>query len=175
MGHFEPAAPTCAVSTDGAAPLSSRAAAHVCPLRGLHGSQAACTDPGSIVTRLLGDQEKPFQAYSEEVIWYFLTGFICAVWILLLGTTAWSLLRKPPRSPAKRVRLFGRVLLPVSGAIMAFNLMGQQGGWLHDGAESTLSWTALAFSAGALVWAFGQDRLMAVLAARAAAKRGQVE
>jgi hypothetical protein len=103
--------------------------------------------------------------------WDFLPWFTGASWILF----AWSLLRKPPRSPAQRVRLFGRVLLPVSGVILALNLIGQQGGWLHDGAESTLSWTALALSAGAVVWAFGEKRLMAALAARAAARQGQSE
>lgn len=109
------------------------------------------------------------------MIWYFLSGFIGAGWILLLGNVAWSLLRKPPRSPAQRVRLFGRVLLPLCGLISVLNIIGHQGGWLHDGAKSTLGWTALALSAGAVVWAFGQDRLMAVLAARAAARQGQSE
>jgi len=109
------------------------------------------------------------------MIWYFLIAFQGAGWILLLGNAAGSLLRKPPRSPEQRVRLSGRLLLPVSGVILALILFGQQGGWLHDGAESTLKWTGFAFSTCALVWAFSQDRLMAVLAARAAARQGQSE
>lgn len=85
-------------------------------------------------------------------------------------------MRKPPRSPAQRVRPFGRVLLPVNGVILTLNLIGQQGGWVNDGAKSTLGWTALALSAGAVVWAFfGENRLMRVLAARADARQGKSE
>ena len=109
------------------------------------------------------------------MIWYFLSGFIGAAWILLLGNAAWSLLWKPSRSPAQRVPLLGRLLLPVSGVIFASILFGQQGGWLHDGAESLLKWTGLAFSICAVVWAFGEDRLMKGLAARAAVRQGQSE
>ena len=95
--------------------------------------------------------------------------------MFLLGDVAWSLLRKPPRSPAQRVRMFGRVLLPLSGVILAVNLFGQQAGWLHDGAESALKWTGFALVTVNLVWSFGQNRLIAVLAARAAARQGQSE
>lgn len=115
------------------------------------------------------------QAYSEDMIWLVLLGFTGAVWILALGDVVWSLLRKPPRSPAQRVRLFGRVLLPLSSLILVLSLLGQFGGWVHDGAESTLKWTGFAFASLGLVWAFGQNRLLAVLAARAAAKQGQSE
>jgi hypothetical protein len=109
------------------------------------------------------------------MIWYLLLGFTGAAWIFVLGDVAWSLLRKPPRSPAQRVRQFGRLLLPVGGAILALSLIGQQAGWLHGGAESALKWTALAFTSGALVLTFGQDRLIKAVAARAAARQGQSE
>jgi len=108
------------------------------------------------------------------MIWLVLIWFTGAAWILLLGDVAWTL-RKPPRSPAQRVRLFARVLLPVSGVILAVSLLGQQTAWLHDGAESTLKWTGFALVTVNLAWAFGQNRLMAVLAARAAATQGQSE
>ena len=73
------------------------------------------------------------------------------------------------------MRLFGRALLPLTGMLLFLSLLGQQTGWLHDGAETTLKWTSLPFVISALVWAFGEKRLMAVLAARAAAKRAQSE
>jgi hypothetical protein len=109
------------------------------------------------------------------MIWYLLTGFTGVVWVLLLGNAGWNLLRKPPRSTAQRVRVFGQVLLPLGGVILALNLIGQQAGWWHGGAKSTLTWTALPLVAGAVVWAFGEDRLMKVLAARAADRQGQSE
>lgn len=109
------------------------------------------------------------------MIWIVLIWFTGAGWIFLLGNVAWSVLRKPPRSPAQRVRPFGRALLPVTGVILFLSILGQQTGWLHDGAESTLTWTALPLCIGALVWAFGEKRLIKVLAARAAARQGQPE
>jgi hypothetical protein len=118
---------------------------------------------------------KPFQAYSEKMIWYLLIAFTGAAWILLLGDVVWSLLRKPPRSPVQRLRMFGRLLLPLSGLILAVNLFGLQAGWPHDGAEPTLKWTSFALVTVNLVWSFGQNRLIAVLAARAAARQGQSE
>lgn len=59
--------------------------------------------------------------------------------------------------------------------ILVLTILGQRGGWLRDGAESTLVWTALALSIIFLAWAIGGNRLMKVLAARAAAKQGQSE
>jgi hypothetical protein len=110
------------------------------------------------------------------MIWLVLIWFTGAGWIFLLGNVAWSLLRKPPRSPAQGARLFGRVLLPVTGMLLFLSLLGQQTGWLHAGAETTLRWTTLPFVIGALVWSFGGERrLLAVLAARAAARQGQSE
>jgi hypothetical protein len=115
------------------------------------------------------------RAYSEEMIWYFLSGFTGVVWVLLLGNAGWNLLRKPPGSVAQRVRMFGQLLLPLGGVILALNLIGQQGGWWHGGAKSTLGWAALPLSGAAVVWAFGEDRLMKVLAARGADRQGQSE
>ncbi len=109
------------------------------------------------------------------MVWLVLLWSIGAAWILLLGDVARSLLQKPLRSPAQWVRLFGRVLLPVSSVILALSLIGHQGGWLHDGAKSALGWTALGLSASAVVWAFGEDRMVKVLAARTAARQGQSE
>jgi hypothetical protein len=103
----------------------------------------------------------------------FFLWFCCAVWIFVLGDVAWSLLRKPPRSSVHLARLFGRAVFPLTSLILVLTVLGQRGGWLYDGAESTLTWTALALSIVALAWAIGQKRLMKVLAARAAAKRGQ--
>ena len=109
------------------------------------------------------------------MIWYLLIAFTGAAWILLLGDVVWSLLRKPPRSPAQRLRMLGRLLLPLSGLILAVNLFGLQAGWPHDGAESTLRWTSFALVTVNLIWSFGQNHLIAVLAARAAARQGQSE
>jgi hypothetical protein len=109
------------------------------------------------------------------MIWFFLAGFTGLVWVLLLGNAGWNLLRKPPRSTTQRVRVFGQVLLPLSGVILAVDLIGQQGRWWHGGAGLTLSFAVLPLSAGAVVWAFGEDRLMKVLAARAADRHGQSE
>jgi hypothetical protein len=100
------------------------------------------------------------------MIWYLLLGFAGAVWIFLLGDVARSLLRKPPRSTVQWVRLFGRVVWPVGGVILVLDLIGQRGGWLHDGAESTLTWTALALAIVTVVWDVGEKRLMKVLARR---------
>ena len=100
---------------------------------------------------------------------------MCAVWIFVLGDVAWSLLRKPPRSPVQWACLFGRAVWPVTSLVLVLTVLGQRGGWLRDGAESTLTWTALALAIVATVWAIGQNRLLAVLAARAAAKQGQSE
>ena len=124
---------------------------------------------------LRGGPGNAIQAYSEQMIWYLLLGFTGAAWIFVLGDVAWSLLRKPPRSPAQRVRQFGRLFLPVSGVVLALSLIGQQGGWLHDGAEPALKWMAFALASCALVLTFGQDRLIKALAARAAARQGQSE
>jgi len=109
------------------------------------------------------------------MFWLVLIWFTGAGWIFLLGDVAWSLLRKPPRSPAQRMRLLGRALLPVTGMLLFLSLLGQQTGWLHAGAETTLKWTTLPFVISALIWAFGERRLLKVLAARAAAKQGQSE
>jgi len=105
----------------------------------------------------------------------FFFWFSCAVWIFLLGDVALSLLRKPPRSPVQRARLFGRAVWPLTSLILVLTVLGQRGAWLRDGAQSTLVWTALALSIVALVWAVGEKRLMKVLAARDAAKQGHSE
>ncbi len=105
----------------------------------------------------------------------FFFWFCCAVWISLIGGVAWSLLRKPPRSSVDRARVFGRAVWPVTSLILVLTVLGQRGGWLHDGVKSTLVWTALALAIVALVWAVAEKRLMKVLAARAAARQGQSE
>ena len=105
----------------------------------------------------------------------FFFWFCCAVWISLMGDVVWSLLRKPPRSSVERARVFGRAVWPVTSLILVLTVLGQRGGWLQDGAESTMTWTALALAIVALAWAIGGNRLMKVLAARSAAKQGQSE
>jgi hypothetical protein len=107
------------------------------------------------------------------VIWTVVIWFIGAGWAFLLGAVAWSLLRNPPRSPAQRLRLFGRAVLPVTGMLVFLRLLGQQSGWLHGWAQTTLTWTTSPFVIAGLVWAFGEKRLMKVLAARVAAGQGQ--
>jgi hypothetical protein len=87
----------------------------------------------------------------------FFFWFCCAVWIFVLGDVAWSLLRKPPRSPVQRARLFDRAVFPLTSLIVVLTILAQRGGWLHDGAESTLTWTALALFIVALAWAIGQN------------------
>jgi hypothetical protein len=105
---------------------------------------------------------------------YLVVGLQAAAWILVLGSIV-SGLRKPPRSRAQRVRLLGKVLLPMSGTLVLLTAIGQQHGWLHDGVESGLTWTACAFSVAFLVWSLGERRLVALLAARASAQPGQSE
>jgi hypothetical protein len=107
---------------------------------------------------------------EPAVALYAVAGFQGTLLIFVFGDVAWSLLRKPPRAPGQRVRLFRRVLLPVGSTIFCLSIIGQQRGWLHDGAELALIWTACAINIGAAVWIVGERRLMAALRARAAAK-----
>jgi len=104
---------------------------------------------------------------------YLVIGLQCAAWILVSGNLTWSLLRRPPRSLAHRVRLFRGLLIPAGATILLVSIIGQQRGWLHSGTESALTWTACAFSVAVPAWIVGERRLMAVLAARAVAKQGQ--
>ena len=71
--------------------------------------------------------------------------------------------------------MFSRAVWPVTSLILVLTVLGQRGGWLHDGAESRLALTALALAIVALVWTVGEKRLMKVLSARDAAKQGQSE
>ncbi len=104
----------------------------------------------------------------------FVTGLQGAVWILVIGGFFWSPLRGL-RSLAQRVRLFGRVLLPLGSTLFLVSTIGQRRGWLHGGAESALTWTGCVFAFGVPVYLIGERRLMAVLTARAAAKQEQPE
>lgn len=70
------------------------------------------------------------------------------------------------------VRLFPWVSILVSGVILCVALLGHFGGWLDAGADLTLYWTAFAWAIVNLIWVFGRNRLLAALAARAAAKHG---
>jgi hypothetical protein len=104
---------------------------------------------------------------------YLVIGLQCAAWILVSGKLTWSLLRKPASSLAHRVRLFRSLLIPAGATILLVSIFGQQHGWLHGESESALAWTACAISIAVPVWIVGERRLMAVLAARGAAKQGQ--
>jgi hypothetical protein len=106
---------------------------------------------------------------------YLVIGLQCAAWILVSGNLTWSLLRKPARSLAQRVRLFRNLLIPAGATILLVSIFGQQRGWLHGGTESALTWAACAFSVAVPVWIAGEHRLMAVLAARGTAKQGSPE
>jgi hypothetical protein len=103
---------------------------------------------------------------------YLVIGLQCVAWILVSGNFTWSLLRRPPRSLAQRVRLSRSLLIPAGATILLVSVLGQQHGWLHGGTESALTWTACAFSVAVPVWLVGERRLMAVLAARGAAGSG---
>jgi hypothetical protein len=105
---------------------------------------------------------------------YLVVGLQTAAWIVVVGGIV-SSLRKAPRSRAQRMRLFANVLLPMSGTLVLLAAIGQQHGWLHDGVELALTWTACAFSVAFVVWSVVGRRLMALPAARASAQPGQSE
>jgi uncharacterized integral membrane protein len=96
---------------------------------------------------------------------------LSAVWIGIIGGTAWWLLRKRLRPPADRALLIRGVLGLLGCTIMAFSAIGQHYGWTHGGAESALTWCGCLSMGAFACWLIGERRFLAALRARAVGRQ----
>jgi hypothetical protein len=96
---------------------------------------------------------------------------LSAAWIWVLGDIAWSLRREPRRWPAFWVRMVGRVLPLVAGAILMLTDAGQPHGWTHGPAKSVLTWCACLLMAANACWLASERLLVAGMTARAASRQ----